>query len=115
MIDLMLETSQWDLIPTQDGDIATCSAPYAVAQGVANEVKLFQGEAYYAPDQGVPYLSDVLGKSASLTFIASLLETAASNVPNVVNAQANIYLSGREVRGAILVTTDSGIDLTVGI
>ena len=115
MIDLMLETSEWDLIPTQDGDIATCSAPYAVAQSVANEVKLFSGEAYYTPSQGIPYDPDVLGRSVSLNYVATLLETAASGVPNVVASQANVYLSGRELRGTILVTTDSGIDLTVGV
>ena len=115
MIDLLLETSQWDLIPTQDGDIATCSTPYAVAQGVANEIKLFQGEAYYAPDQGLPYDPSIFGQGTSIPYIASLQEDAALGVPNVVSAEANIYLSGRELRGAILVTTDTGVNLNVSV
>ena len=115
MADLMLEVSKWDLIPTQGGDIAVCTAPYAIAQAVANEIKLFQGEAYYAPDQGIPYDPAILGKPSSLSYVGELMQEAALGVDGVVSANPNIYLDGRTLRGAILVTDDSGIDLAVSV
>lgn len=115
MADLMLETSEWDLIPTQGGDIAVCTAPYSIAQSVANEVKLFQGEAYYTPDQGIPYDPSVLGVSTSLAYVGELMQDAALGVDSVVSASANIYMDGRTLRGAILVTDDDGIDLAVSV
>ena len=115
MADLMLETSEWDLIPSQAGDIAVCSAPYAVAQAVANEIKLFQGEAYYAPDQGIPYDPSILGRSPSTSYVGGLMEDAALSVDTVATASASLYLSGRELRGAIQVTTSDGTDLTIGV
>lgn len=115
MADLMLEVSEWDLIPDQNGDIAVCNAPYAVAQAVANEIKLFQGEAYYAPDQGIPYDPGILGKPSSPAYVGELMEDAALGVDTVATASASLYLSGRELRGAIQVTTSDGTDLTIGV
>lgn len=115
MAELMLETSQWDLIPDQNGDIAVCSDPYATAQQVANECRLYQGEAYYAPDQGIPLDPDVFGGNATLPYVSILMQTAALGVDGVVTATPSLYRQNREVRGAILVSTSSGIDLTIGV
>lgn len=115
MSELMLETSEWDLIPDQNGDIAVCSDPYATAQQVANECRLYQGEAYYAPDQGIPLDPDVFGGEASLAYVGMLMQEAALGVDGVVAATPNLYRQNREVRGAVLVSTSSGIDLTIGV
>ena len=115
MADLMLEVSEWDLIPTQGGDIAVCTDPYALAQAVANEIKLFQGEAYYAPDQGIPYDPSILGMAASLSYIGELMQDAAMGVDGVVSATPNIYMDGRTLRGAILVTDNDNVNLAVSV
>lgn len=115
MSELMLETSEWDLIADQNGDIAVCTDPYATAQQVANECKLYLGEGYYDPDQGIPLDPDVFGVSTSLPYVRTLMESAANGVTGVVNSQASLYVDGRTLRGVIEVTTDSGIDLTIGV
>ena len=115
MAELMLETSEWDLIPDQNGDIAVCSDPYAAAQQVANECRLYQGEAYYEPDQGIPLDPNVFGETASLSYVGMLMQEAALTVDGVVTATPNLYRKNREVRGAVLVSTSAGIDLTIGV
>lgn len=115
MSELMLETSEWDLIPDQNGDIAVCSDPYATAQQVANECRLYQGEAYYAPDQGIPLDPDVFGETATLSYVGMLMQEAALTVDGVVTATPSLYRKNREVRGAVLVSTSAGIDLTIGV
>ena len=115
MADLMLEASQWDLIPTQGGDIAVCDTPYCTAQSAACEMKLFQGEAYYDATQGLPFDTDILGARPALGHIGDLMEQAALNVPEVATATANVYMDGRELKGAVLLTTTTGTTLAVSV
>lgn len=117
MSDLLLERSEWDLIASAAGDIAVCDEPYAVAQAVANECKLFLGEGYYDATQGIPYDADVFNSNPNISLIETLMQTAAQNVPNVVSARAVLYLdrTTRTVKGAVLTTTTDGVDLSVGV
>lgn len=117
MADFLLEQSTWDLIATAAGDIAICTDPYATAQEVACECKLFRGEGYYLPLLGIPYNQEILGQAPNMSLLQSLMQTAAFNVPNVATAQAVTYLdrATREARGVILVGTRSGEKLTVTV
>ncbi|MBV1833085.1 hypothetical protein [Novacetimonas pomaceti] len=117
MSELLLERSQWDLIADASGNIAVCEDPYAIAQAVACECRLFLGEAWYDTTQGVPYNQEILTAAPNIGLIESLMATAAKKVTGVASARAMLYLdrSTRTVTGAVLVTTDSGIDLSVAV
>lgn len=117
MADFLLEQSTWDLIATATGDIAICTEPYATAQEVACECKLFRGEGYYLPLLGIPYNQEILGQAPNMSLLQSLMQTAALNVPGVETAQAVTYLdrTTREAKGVILVSTRSGEKLTVTV
>ncbi|QNT79296.1 hypothetical protein [Entomobacter blattae] len=117
MSDLLLDRSTWDLMADAYGNIATCAEPYAIAQAVANEVKLFLGEGWYDTTQGVPHFTDVLGVVPHMGLIRQRIEEAARNVPEVTQALAQIGLN-RETRtltGVILVTTTNGEQLNVSL
>lgn len=115
MADFLLGLNTWDLVATAEGDIAFCTEPYATAQAVACECRLFRGEGYYLPLQGIPYNKEILGHAPNMSLLQSLMQTAALNVPNVETARAITYLdrTTREAKGVILVSTTSGANLTV--
>lgn len=117
MAEPLLERSTWDFIPDANGDLAMVDAPYAIAQQVACECQMYLGEGWFDTAQGIPYDPDILGQAPNIALLQSLMETAALGVPGVVSARAVLYLSraARTVKGAIYVTTDSGVDLSVGL
>lgn len=87
---LLLDRSAWDLVLDSNGDIASASPPYALAQDVASAIKLFLGELWYDTTKGVPYFENVLGKLPPASLLASLIEKAALTVSGVVSAQCSL-------------------------
>ena len=50
---LTLDLNEWDLTLDSGGNIATSVGPYAIAQNVANAVRLFTNDAWYDPERGI--------------------------------------------------------------
>ncbi|GAN71326.1 hypothetical protein ASY01nite_17790 [Acetobacter syzygii] len=117
MNTLLLDRTTWDLLLDHDGNIAVASSAYAVGQDISSAVRVFQGECYYNTDLGLPYLSNILGKSQSLPVYQTQVEQAALAVPDV--AEAHCMVSGlsydRAISGAILFTTTDGTTSNVGL
>lgn len=109
MKTLLLDQVAWDICKDANGNIAVASEPYAVAQDVASECRVFFGEVFYDTSRGVHYFEEVLGFRPPLSALRSQYVTAALTVPTVVEAQCFFNgLEGRKLTGQIQVTDSSG-------
>jgi hypothetical protein len=116
MNSLLLDVSVWDLVLGADGNIAVASPPYALAQDVASAIRTFLGECYFDVTIGVPYNTQILGHSPSLSVFEQLMVAAALTVPDVVSATCTITkVAKRQVTGQVVFTDDLGQTGTVGI
>jgi len=105
---LLLDTDEWDLVLDAAGNIAVAAEPYSLAQDAASAIKTYQGECYWDTTLGVPWLSQVFGKSPSLSMLKELFTTAALTVPDVGSAQCFIVAAGsRSISGQVQVTSRS--------
>lgn len=98
---LLLDRTPWDLCLDSAGNIAVAAEPYALAQDVASEARVWLGEAYYDTTLGVPYPL-VMGRKQPVQLLKSALADAASRVPGVSNPV--VYLTAiqdREIGGQI--------------
>lgn len=106
---LYLDRDQWDLAVDGNGNIAMASEPYALCQDAASECRTFQAECFYDQTKGIPYLSQILGKSTPIEYTKAQLVAAALNVPDVVSARAYLTSSSdRKLGGQIQITDSSG-------
>src|ERR1700676_4545555 len=102
---LLLDTVAWDLLRDAAGNIAVASEPYSLAQDAASAIMTYQGEAFWDTTIGVPYLTQIFGKSPTIEQLKSLFTTAALTVPDVISAKCFIsQASNRAVAGQIQVT-----------
>lgn len=114
MDTLLLDRTVWDLCLTTDGDIATASAPYAIAQDVASAIRLFSGELWYDTAKGVPYFEKILGHQPPLSLMKTEFAKAALTVPLTVTAKVFISSTlNREVVGQVQITDTSGQTVVV--
>ena len=81
---LLLDTDAWDLTLDSGGNIATGTGSYAIAQNVANAVRLFTNDAWYAPDEGIPHFMVELGTLPEQSVVRSRVTQAALGVDGVV-------------------------------
>ena len=58
---LYLTPDNWDITLDSSGRLQTSASAYAIAQNVANAVRLFTNEAYFAMDEGIPHFEIELG------------------------------------------------------
>lgn len=115
MTTLLLDIDTWDLCIDTNGDIACAAAPYAVAQDAASAVRTFRGECYYDQNQGVPWLSDVLGHRPPLSLVKADIVAEALRVPGCATATAYLSaVSARKLTGQIQVTDSDGVTTNVG-
>lgn len=106
---LMLDPNTWDLTLDQGGNVAQTSGDYAVAQDVANRIRLFTNDAYYSPEEGIPHFLIDLGHKVSESLIRSRYREAALTVPGVANAQiTDINLSNRTLGGTVVLSLKNG-------
>ena len=79
--------ADWDLSLTPDGRIAETSGDYAVAQNVANAVRLFTDDAYYDADRGIPHFALTLGRKPVMSVFRAVVRRAALGVDGVRAAE----------------------------
>lgn len=115
MKTLLLDTVSWDLVLDVYGNIAVASNPYALAQDAASAIRLFQGELWFDTAPGVPYFTDILGKSPPLSLMRARFEAAAKTVPEVAAATCVIAsVAGRRVTGQVQITASDGRTSSAG-
>ena len=116
MKTLLLDTDAWDIVLTAGGDIAVATNPYAIAQDVASECRLFLGECFYDTTRGVAYLQQFLGKSPPVAVLQDDLQQAALRTPEVVSASVVFEsFENRQVGGSVRFTDASGQTQQVAI
>lgn len=110
---LELDIDTWDLQMDAAGSIITTSGDYAIAQNVANAVRLFTNDAYYDPDRGIPHFAVTLGNNYNSAVAISRITSAASDVEGVEDVSVTLEADGRELGGTVEVTTESGVTIDV--
>ena len=105
---IYLDPDTWDMVADSYGNIAVASPPYAVAQDVASEARLWLGEARYDNTKGIPYETSVLGELPPPAKLISWYKSAAEGVPDVKNAEVVLQYSNRHLQGQIQVTLNDG-------
>ena len=107
---LYLNPDTWDIPLDSSGRIARSTQAYAIAQNVANAVRLFTGEAFFAMDEGIPHFDIELGKTRpALSVLRARMREAALNVEGVLDAQITLDdVQERKLTGEILLTVADG-------
>lgn len=115
MDSLLLDLDTWDLLVDADGNMAICSAPYAVAQDVACAVRTFKDELIFDLDAGIPYFDSILGHTPPLQLIQSVITKEALTVPEVSNARTIINKSNQgTISGEIQIIDIAGEEEGIG-
>jgi len=104
---LMLD-ADWDLTLNAGGGIATVSGPYAIAQNVANAVRLFTDDAFFDADKGIPHFSIELGHKPPYSILRTRILEAARGVEGVADATVTFDRYERVLGGEILLTLTTG-------
>ena len=107
---LYLRPDTWDITLDSSGRIARSTQAYAIAQNVANAVRLFTGEAFFAMDEGIPHFDIELGKTRpALSVLRARMREAALNVEGVLDAQITLDdVQDRKLTGEILLIVADG-------
>ena len=103
---LYLTPDNWDITLDSSGRLQTSAAAYAIAQNVANAVRLFTNEAFFAMDEGIPHFEIELGYTRpALSVLRARIREAALNVEDVLDAAVNLDgVRDRKLTGEILLT-----------
>lgn len=103
---LYLTFDNWDITLDSSGRLQTSANAYAIAQNVANAVRLFTGEAFFAMDEGIPHFEIELGYTRpALSVLRARIREAALNVEGVLDAAVNLDgVRDRKLTGEILLT-----------
>ena len=108
-------SEKWDLTLNAGGDLAVVEGTSRIVQDVAY-VRTFQGEPYYAQQDGIPYFIRELGSLPPAELVRARSNARALEVPGV--AQANTQLSRldrRVLTGTIRITTETGETADVAV
>lgn len=106
----LLDRQTWDLCLDATGNIAIATEPYATAQSVACQSRIFQGEYWFDTTIGIPYFEQILGGAQPIQALKSKIAEAALSVPGVTSAQVYLNtIAAREVTGQIQFRTDAGL------
>jgi hypothetical protein len=112
----------WDVTLNEAGhiDVITADAPYAAAQNVANECRLFTRDAYFAYDRGIPHFVTELGqRQARTSALKAYLRRAALRDPAVARvASVRVDDFDRETRtlsGAVTLTLMDGENVSLNL
>ena len=104
-----LLSENWDIDLDDSGDIATVTGPYAIAQAVANAVRLFTSDAYFDADKGIPHFEVELGHLPPMSVLRTRILAAALAVSGVADATVEFTsYTDRLLSGEILITTTDG-------
>ena len=103
---LYLTPDNWDITLDSSGRLQTSANAYAIAQNVANAVRLFTNEAFFAMDEGIPHFEIELGYTRpALSVLRARIREAALNVAGVLDAAVNLDgVRDRKLTGEILLT-----------
>lgn len=117
MKTLLLDLTNWDILLDAAGNLAVADGPYATAQDVASAIKTFLGEVWFDTSIGVPFFTQILGKTPPIQVFQAYMEAAAETVPGVDANSAKCTIQtfqDRTVTGQVTFTSN-GQALSVSI
>lgn len=133
MHTLTLDPETWDLTLDGGGNIAVSTGAAAIAQNVANAVRLFTNDAWFDRTRGIPHFAVELGRLPPESVLRSRLAKAARGVEGVAAAvvaltrfepqpprriaagEAEERPAGRALEGRIELTTTAGDTVHVAL
>ena len=107
---LYLTPDSWDITLDAHGRLARSTKAYAIAQSVANAVRLFTRDAFFAQDEGIPHFEIELRRNPALSVFRARAREAALKVEGVLDAVVNLtgITGARTLEGEILLTVADG-------
>ena len=109
-------TDAWDIRLDGSGGLAICDGAERIAQDVACYERTFQGEPYFAADEGVPYLTGELAELPPPELVRERANARALEVPDVADAETVLtQFSERQLSGVIYVVSEEGEIINVSI
>lgn len=107
-----LLTPNWDLQLTPEGNILLTSGALAIAQNLANEIRLWTNDAYFQQANGIAWKEVQLAKKLDSSVLAQVIHEAGNRVPGVKSVDSVTVTAvdeeSRALHGEITITTDSG-------
>ena len=114
MDTLYLNPETWDLDVDANGNIAKATSSYAIVQDVASACRMWEGEAPFATDRGIPYADKILGQRPPALEMAGWYKTEAELVPGVDSVNVVLqYEQTRAVSGQVQLTLTDGTIVNV--
>lgn len=113
---LYLDPVKWELTLDEYGNITTCEGEYAIAQNVANAVRLFTRDAWFHQEDGIPHYDVELGKKPPYALLRSYIVSTAQSVDGVAEANVTWFEfdpQTKEMSGNILIKTKNGATTNV--
>lgn len=113
---LLLVPEKWDLQLDAGGGIAATQGAYAIAQNVANAIRLFTNDAYYDESRGIPHFAIELKTRPAISILRARAKEAAEGVDGVEHAEiTDLELNNRILTGVIRLTLTDGTTTDVEI
>lgn len=105
---LMLDDS-WDITLNNDGKIKVATGAYAIAQNGSNAVRLFQRDAYFDQQKGIPHFDVELGHSiAAVPILEARIRQALLQVEGISDALAVLEVEKERILGGNAYITLTG-------
>lgn len=114
-MDTIYLNEEWDMTLDSFGNIAVANAPYAIAQDVASECKLWLGEARYDQTKGIPYETDILGQLPPPAKLMTWYKEAAEGVPGVAESTVILQYGNRTLSGQIQCALEDGTEFSLNL
>jgi hypothetical protein len=107
---LPLDPDTWDLVLDKAGDwTARKDEAFVASQSVANACLLSTDDAYFFPEEGIPYKWDILGDRPSRPLVEAYIKREALAVPQVVRCDIRDFdFKDRTIHGSIAIWTEGG-------
>lgn len=109
----LLLTERWDLQLDASGQIAMANGPLAVAQSVANAVRLFTVDAYFDQTSGIPHFDIELGHQPSPDVVKERIIRTALGVAAVDAANMKTFAVNNRVASGNLEIETGGETVNV--
>lgn len=112
----LLDPNKWDLQLTPEGNILLTSGNLAIAQNLANEIRLWTNDAYFQQENGINWKEAQLAKSLDTTVLSQVIREAGNRTQGVQSVDSVTVTEfdeeNRILHGEITITTDLQETLT---
>lgn len=106
----LLNPTTWDLRLTPEGNIFLVSGSLAIAQNLANEIRLWKNDAYFQQENGIDWKEAQLAKKLDISVLSQLIHEAGRRTNGVRSVDSvevtEFNQETRTLHGEITITTE---------